>query len=148
MCSKCFWRRSWSWSSSFSFPYMTQKSGKKKQHKYRFLVRTSCGHARPLRPDAQGSTSFSPSPGSRKNVVQEKFSLTFWSLRKPEDSGVVRVQFRVRFQAVKVLIFAGFPLGNPLLKGTSLSEYSSERIRVPKGPCDTKNTTDSKLLRR
>ena len=29
-----------------------------------FLVRISCGHSCPLRPDAQGSKSFSPSPGA------------------------------------------------------------------------------------
>ena len=47
----------------------------------------------------------------------------------------VRVRFRVRFQAVKVPIFGGFPVENPtkkanrlkaLLRGISLSEYGSE----------------------
>ena len=51
----------------------------------------------------------------------------------------VRVRFRVRFQAVKVQIFGGFPVENPtkkanrlkaLLRGISLSEYGSEGFRV------------------
>ena len=51
----------------------------------------------------------------------------------------VRVRFRVRFQAVKVPIFGGFPVENPtkkattskvLLRGISLSEYGSEGLRV------------------
>ena len=51
----------------------------------------------------------------------------------------VRVRFRVRFQAVKVPIFGGFPVESPtkkvnrlkaLLRGISLSEYGSERFRV------------------
>ena len=51
----------------------------------------------------------------------------------------VRVRFRVRFQAVKIPIFGGFPVENPtkkanrlkaLLKGISLSEYGSEGFRV------------------
>ena len=54
-------------------------------------------------------------------------------------SGGVRVRFRVRFQAVKVPIFGGFPVENPtkkanrlkaLLRGISLSEYGSEGFRV------------------
>ena len=45
----------------------------------------------------------------------------------------------MRFEAVKVPIFGGFPLGNPtskanrlkdLLRGISVSEYSSEGFRV------------------
>ena len=52
---------------------------------------------------------------------------------------VSRVRFRVRFQAVKVPIFGGFPVENPtnkataskaLLRGISLSEYGSEGFRV------------------
>ena len=58
-------------------------------------------------------------------------------LRRGSDG--VRVRFRVRFQAVKVPIFGGFPVENPtkkanrlkaLLRGISLSEYGSERFRV------------------
>ena len=54
-------------------------------------------------------------------------------------SGGVRVRFRVRFPAVKVPIFGGFPVENPtkkgtgleaLLRGDSLSEYASEGFRV------------------
>ena len=80
------------------------------------------------------------------------------------NSEGVRVQFRVRFQAVKVSIFGGFPVENPtkkanrpkaLLRAISLSEYGSEVFRVrlrglseygsvacfPKGPFRTKNST-------
>ena len=51
----------------------------------------------------------------------------------------VRVRFRVRFQAVKVPIFGGFPVESPtkkvnrlkaFLRGISLSEYGSEGLRV------------------
>ena len=50
----------------------------------------------------------------------------------------VRVQFRVRFHALKVPIVGGVPLGNPthkaiakaLLRGISLSEYGSEGFQV------------------
>ena len=51
----------------------------------------------------------------------------------------VRVRFRVRFQAVKVPIFGGFPVQNPtkkanrlkaLLRAISLSEYGSEGFRI------------------
>ena len=51
----------------------------------------------------------------------------------------VRVRFLVRFQAVKVQIFVGFPVENltkkanrlkALLRGISLSEYGSEGFRV------------------
>ena len=54
-------------------------------------------------------------------------------------SGGVRVRFPVRFQAVKVPIFGGFPVENPtkkanrlkaLLRGIALSEYGSEGFRV------------------
>ena len=57
---------------------------------------------------------------------------------KHQSEGV-RVRFRVRFQAVKVQIFGGFPVENPtkkanrlkaLLRGISLSEYGSEGFRV------------------
>ena len=34
-----------------------------------FLVRISRGHSRPLRPDAQGSKSFSPPPGPQENTL-------------------------------------------------------------------------------
>ena len=37
-------------------------------------------------------------------------------------SGGVRVRFRVRFQVVKVLIFGGFPLGNPTDKAIASFE--------------------------
>ena len=56
-----------------------------------------------------------------------------------DASGGVRVRFWVRFQAVKVPNFGGFPVENPtkkanrlkaLLKGISLSEYGLERFRV------------------
>ena len=55
------------------------------------------------------------------------------------DSDGVQVRFRVRFQAVKVPIFGGFPVENPtkkanrlnaLLRGISLSEYGSEGLGV------------------
>ena len=51
----------------------------------------------------------------------------------------VRVRFLVRFQAVKVPIFGGFPVENPtkkanrlkaLLRAISLSEYGLEGFRV------------------
>ena len=57
--------------------------------------------------------------------------------RKTSDG--VRVRFRVRFQAVKVQIFGGFPVESPtkkanrlkaLLRGISLSKYDSEGFRV------------------
>ena len=60
------------------------------------------------------------------------------SYRKHLSDGV-RVRFRVRFQAVKVPIFGGFPVENrtkkanrlkALLRGISLSENSSEGLRV------------------
>ena len=40
--------------------------------------------------------------------------------RLEERSGGVRVQFRVRFQALKVPIFGGFPVENPTNKATAL----------------------------
>ena len=58
---------------------------------------------------------------------------------KEYGSEGVRIRFRVRFQAVKVSIFGGFPVENPtkianglkaLLRATSLSEYGSEGFRV------------------
>ena len=64
-------------------------------------------------------------------------SLRLCKAEKMSDG--VRVRFRVRFQAVKVPIFGGFPVENPtnkanrlkaLLRGISLSEYSSEGFRV------------------
>ena len=54
-------------------------------------------------------------------------------------SDCVRVRFPVRFQAVKIQIFGGFPVENPtkkanrlkaLLRVISLSEYGSEAFRV------------------
>ena len=60
-----------------------------------FLVRIFCGHFWPLRPDALGSKSFSPSRARRKptfwcgrpwpegfskNFVQKKFAWAFWPL--------------------------------------------------------------------
>ena len=57
----------------------------------------------------------------------------------PKISDGVRVRFPVRFRAVKVPIFGGFPVENPtkkanrlkvFLRGISLSEYGSEGFRV------------------
>ena len=59
--------------------------------------------------------------------------------RRGNQSDGVRVRFRVRFQAVKVPIFGGFPVENPtkkanrlkgLLRAIPLSEYGSEGFRV------------------
>ena len=44
----------------------------------------------------------------------------------PRGSGDVRVRFCVRFQAVKVSIFGGFPVGNPTKKATSQSSSKGE----------------------
>ena len=64
------------------------------------------------------------------------FARLSWVKTRVLSDGV-RVQFRVRFQAVKVPIFGGFPVENPtkkanrlkaLLRGISLSEYGSERF--------------------
>ena len=61
------------------------------------------------------------------------------SAKPLENSDGVRVRFRVRFQAVKVQIFGGFPVESPtkkanrlkaLLRGISLSGYGSERFQV------------------
>ena len=61
------------------------------------------------------------------------------SMRSSLWSDGVRVRFRVRFQAVKVPMFSGFPVENStkkanrlkaLLRRISLSEYGSERFRV------------------
>ena len=81
----------------------------------------------------------------QKSATSAAFLLDI-SLRVPLDevtkrihmwlhSDSVRVRFRVRFQAVKVPIFGGFPVESPtkranrlraLLRGLSLSEYGSE----------------------
>ena len=75
--------------------------GRKNSININFLVRISCGHSWPLRPNAQGSKSFSPPPGPQeialsgadvhdfqrgrpwpeglsKNLVQKTFALIFW----------------------------------------------------------------------
>ena len=60
-------------------------------------------------------------------------------LTRTPISGGVRVRVRVRFQAVKVPILAGFPVESPTKKANrlnalprriSLSEYGLERFRV------------------
>ena len=45
------------------------QSGKKNSININFLVRISCGHSGPLRPDAQGSKSFSPLLGPQENAL-------------------------------------------------------------------------------
>ena len=78
--------------------------GRKNSININFLVRISRGHSWPLRPDAQGSKSFSPPLGPQKNAlfgadvhdfwrgrpwpeglsknfVQKKFALIFWPLK-------------------------------------------------------------------
>ena len=79
-----------------------------------------------------------------KRVSQRYLRETAWKQGKlgaitPLCSDGVRVRFRVRFQAVKVPIFGGYPVENPtkkanrlkaLLRGISLSEYGLERFRV------------------
>ena len=68
-----------------------------------------------------------------KRTSDEHLSVS-WALLR---SDCVRVRFRVRFQAVKVPIFGGFPVENPtkkanrlkaLLREISLSEYGSWRF--------------------
>ena len=77
--------------------------GRKNSININFLARISRGHSWPLRPNAQGSKSFSPPPGPQenallgadvhdfrrgrpwpegllKNFVQKKFALIFWPL--------------------------------------------------------------------
>ena len=88
-----------------------------KQHKHKFFGRISRGHSWPLRPDALGSKSFSPSPGPQinalfgadvhdfrcgrpwpegfsKNFVQKQFALIFWPLKvaRLQSCKVVRLQ--------------------------------------------------------
>ena len=71
-------------------------------------------------------------PELPEKFEKKKFAFNFWS-------GGVRARFCVRFQAVKVPIFGGFPVENPTnkattskpnLRGISLCEYGSEVFRV------------------
>ena len=93
---------------TFLHPYFPvakiRVQGRKNSININFLARISCGHFWPLRPNAQGSKSFSPPPGPQenarfradvhdfrrgrpwpeglsKNFVQKKFALIFWPLR-------------------------------------------------------------------
>ena len=83
----------------------SSSQGRKNSTNINFLVRISRGHSWPLRPDAQGSKSFSPPPGPQENTlfgadvhdfrhgrpwpegllkkfVQKKFALIFWPLSR------------------------------------------------------------------
>ena len=102
------------------------------------MVACSCFPERPscseLRPSSQRI--------SRENARTVRFpalSGTESAILNRESSGGARVRFLVRFQAVKALIFGGFPVENPtkkasllkaLLRGISLSEYGSEGFRL------------------
>ena len=87
-------------------PAQSQKQGTKDNINIILLVRVSCRHSRPLCPDAQGSRSYSLSPGPQenplfganindfrrgrprperisKNFVQKKSALTFRKIPTP-----------------------------------------------------------------
>ena len=89
-----------------------QIQGRKNSININFLVRISRGHSWPLRPDAPGSKSFSPSPGPQKNAlfgvdvhdfrcgrpwpegfsknfVRKKFALIFWPLQMAFSGGKI-----------------------------------------------------------
>ena len=89
----------------------------------------------------QARSSFGGGPnivGRARSLVRFPPPIRF--ARPPPHADGVRVRFRVRFQAVKVQIFGGFPVESPtkkanclkalLVRGISLSEYGSEGFRV------------------
>ena len=67
-----------------------------------------------------------PQLGPRNILRSGHLSPGLWAFRGEIFSGGVRVRLRVRFQAVKVLIFGGFPVENPTKKATASKLFLRE----------------------